>query len=42
MTHPLTNENCKQILIDVSNYWDPEKDPSTPMANELMLAAYDI
>lgn len=39
--HPLTNEDCKQILIDVSDYWCPEKDVSTPMAYELMRAAYD-
>ena len=22
--HPLTDEDCKQILIDVSDSWDPE------------------
>ena len=41
MAHPLTNEDCKQILIDVTKYWEPEKDPSTPMFHELMRASAD-
>ena len=39
MTHPLTNEDCLQIIRDVADYWDHEKDPSTPMAYELMRTA---
>ena len=42
MKHPLTNEDCLQIIRDVADYWDHEKNPSTPMAYELMRAAYDL
>ena len=40
MTHPLTDADCKQIMIDVSDSWDYDKDPSL-IVYELMRTAYD-
>ena len=39
--HPLTNEMIEQILRDVADYWDHEKDPSTPMFYEVIRVATD-
>ena len=39
MTRPLTDQDCKQIMRDVSDSWDHDKDPLSLMAYELMRTA---